>query len=383
MRVLVCCRDGFGHFHAMVPMARALLHSGHEVRIACGPSFREHVTASGFDMVDSGISVPVAQPMAAERFPEVRDLPKNQRWRFGHAMFAGIIAPAAYDDLMQAVADWSPDLLLFEPMEFAAPVVAARTSTRAVQVSWGPARPRAWLEFGASYAAPTWVRAGLDPDPLAGLRGHPYLDVCPDVLQLPNLDDLPTVLAARYVAYDGPPHPLPAWLDGRRERPLFYVTLGTVFGAATDVFDVILAGLHDIDADVLVAAGPHGDLAATSRGGRVRAERWVPQSLVLERCDVVVSHCGANTLMGAAARGVPHLAVPQAADQFLNAEVLEAAGAGIALTDPLSPDAICAAATRLLGDSAYRDAANLAASQIAARPHPDDLVDTLTELARA
>ena len=64
----------------------------------------------------------------------------------------------------------------------------------------------------------------------------------------------------------------------------------------------------------------------------------------MPRCQLVVSHGGAGTMLGAAAHGVPQVVLPQAADHFRNAHALVSANAGRAIaiekqkTDELMAD---------------------------------------------
>jgi UDP:flavonoid glycosyltransferase YjiC (YdhE family) len=110
-------------------------------------------------------------------------------------------------------------------------------------------------------------------------------------------------------------------------RPLVYVTLGTMF-SNTEVFRVILDGLALEDVDVLVTVGSDGDPAALDPlSHNASAARFVPQATVLPRCAKVDHHGGGGTTFGALAQGVPQVVVPQGADNFSNAERLEAAGA--------------------------------------------------------
>lgn len=58
---------------------------------------------------------------------------------------------------------------------------------------------------------------------------------------------------------------------------------------------------------------------------------WVSQEQILEHSAIggFVSHCGWNSVMEAARRGVPMLAWPQHGDQKINAELVEKAGLGL------------------------------------------------------
>jgi UDP:flavonoid glycosyltransferase YjiC (YdhE family) len=116
----------------------------------------------------------------------------------------------------------------------------------------------------------------------------------------------------------------------------------------------------------------------------VHVEQFVTQSEVLPLVDLIVHHGGTGTVLGALEVGLPQLLLPQGADQFVNAEMLTAAGAVRALTnDAQQPGAIEEAVRALLGDCPERQAAARLRDEIASMPEPADVVPALVELARA
>jgi UDP:flavonoid glycosyltransferase YjiC (YdhE family) len=116
----------------------------------------------------------------------------------------------------------------------------------------------------------------------------------------------------------------------------------------------------------------------------VRVERFVPHAHLLPRCDVVVSHGGSASVVGALAHGVPLVVLPMGADQPHNADRCEALGVGRTL-DPLraTPDEIAAAVQTVLGDGSYRANARRLHAECAALPPATDAVPLLETLARA
>ncbi|KAM1076175.1 hypothetical protein ACFX19_024137 [Malus domestica] len=68
-----------------------------------------------------------------------------------------------------------------------------------------------------------------------------------------------------------------------------------------------------------------------TKGRGVVVKGWVNQQDILEHVAVggFVNHCGWNSVMETARKGVPVLAWPQHGDQSVNAEVVEKAGLGI------------------------------------------------------
>jgi UDP:flavonoid glycosyltransferase YjiC (YdhE family) len=56
----------------------------------------------------------------------------------------------------------------------------------------------------------------------------------------------------------------------------------------------------------------------------VHIERYIPQSLLLPHCDLMVMHGGSNSLLAALDSGLPLVVVPLIADQFFNAHIVQA-----------------------------------------------------------
>jgi UDP:flavonoid glycosyltransferase YjiC (YdhE family) len=116
--------------------------------------------------------------------------------------------------------------------------------------------------------------------------------------------------------------------------------------------------------------------------GHVSVEEWVPQRDVLRHVDLVVSHGGSGTTLDALANGLPHLVIPQGADQFGNAQMVSTAGVGRrVMPREFSGDAIAEHARALLGDEEVRARAAELAQEIAAMPSPAETVDRLVKLA--
>ncbi len=104
------------------------------------------------------------------------------------------------------------------------------------------------------------------------------------------------------------------------------------------------------------------------------------QPAVLRACAAVVSHGGSGTFLGALASGVPQLCLPQAADQFRNAEGGVRAGAALSLAPgDATLEALRAALLRLLEDEELRQGAAAVAAEIAAMPSPDEVAGLLTK----
>jgi MGT family glycosyltransferase len=185
-----------------------------------------------------------------------------------------------------------------------------------------------------------------------------------------------TVLALKPEGYAGEES---GWQHDDDARPLVYVTLGTVF-ANPLAQQAAIDGALDCGARVIVTVGPQGDPAVLdTRGGPVRIERWIPQTQVLDKAALLVSHAGSGSFLGALRVGIPQLCLPQAADQFRNADAVTRSGSGTTLAPgEVTPSAVRAAIRFLLTDSGPRQVAQQVAAAIAAMPTATTTARTLT-----
>jgi UDP:flavonoid glycosyltransferase YjiC (YdhE family) len=279
------------------------------------------------------------------------------------------------------VAEWPPDLVVHDPLELAGPLVAAELGVHRVTHSFGSTVPTHRLQAAEAFVSPLWERAGLTPPPLCGVFADVYVDIRPP--SLPGHPPAETrTLTERPTPADAVGGELPAIVTAEDDRPLIYLTLGTVFADA-DVLRSAVGALATLDVRVLVTVGPRGDPAALGqvRDG-VQVLRYVPQRRLLPHCDVVVSHGGSGTFLGTLAHGLPQLCLPQGADQFLNADAAVAVGAALMLEgEAATGEAIAAAVAELVGSAAYRSVARKLADEIALMPDADEVAGALEGIA--
>ena len=166
--------------------------------------------------------------------------------------------------------------------------------------------------------------------------------------------------------------------------PLVYLTLGTIPGA-TATLATTLDALAALPIRVIATVGPAGDPAALgTQPAHITVSRNTPQTQVLPLCDVVVSHAGSSPFLGALAHGLPQLCLPQAADQFRNAQACVRAGAGAAIQpESVTSEAITDAVSMLIEDDTVRAHASRIRSEIDAMPAPEQVVALLQGLANS
>jgi UDP:flavonoid glycosyltransferase YjiC (YdhE family) len=286
-------------------------------------------------------------------------------------------------DLLPIVNEWAPSIIVHDAGEFAAPVAAAVVGVPNVTHGFGALVDRDRVAGVDEQVAPIWEAHALDPRPFGGCYDDLYLDIYPPSLQSGPGPHVPFSQLLRPVAFamDGDDH-VPPWLGGPDDRPLVYVTFGTVFNTDLALVGRVVEALRELPVRVLVTVGPNGDPKSLGdQPDHVHVAQYVPHTQVLPACTAVVSHAGSGTLLASLAHGLPQLCLPQGADQFGNATACARAGAGIALEPGgCSVTAVRAAAARLLSDPAIRGAAVTVSEDIATMPDPAAVAEIINGL---
>lgn len=384
MRILVTSSPPIGHVHPLVPLATALQRAGHDLRWASGPDTSAIVAEAGIEPVVAGLTATERREEYFRRYPEARELsPEALPGHMFPRLFGTMSAPPMLDDLLALVARWRPDMVVHEAAELAAPIVAAVLGVPTVNQGFGALVHPDRMSAASDAVAPLWEKVGLSPRPWAGSYDHLYLDIYPPSLRPPYGDYVTRRQSMRPIPYSaGLGDRAAEWSGDDDGQPLIYLTFGTVFNAPEGPFRRALEGLATLGAKVLVTVGTSGDPDAFgSQPDHVIVTRYVPQTQLLPRCTLVVSHAGSGTFLAALDHGLPQLCLPQAADQFGNARQCAAAGAGLCLLPAaVTVDAVRDAASRLLTDKAFSTRAGELRDELRAMPHPDDLVPVIEQL---
>ena len=381
VRILFTFAGGNGHFEPLAPIARAAEAAGHTVAFAGQPAMVAMVEAAGFAVVATGGATLRSTPQRTALLkPDIEREDRELR-----ESFADRVARERAAAILALCAEWQPDIIVCDEIDFGAVVVAERLGL-----------PHATVLV---IAAGSFVRHSLVAEPLNRLRSEHGLAPDPDLTMLSRY----LVLSPFPLSYRDPAFPLPAtahafrpltldatrndpapaWITQLKDAPTAYFTLGTVFNLESgDLFARVLAGLRDLPINVIATVGHEIDPAEFGvQPANIRIERYIPQSVILPQCAVVVSHGGSGSVIGALAYGLPMVLMPMGADQPLNAARCAALGVGLALDAvAATPETVRAAVATVLADPSYRRAAERMRDEIAALPDPAHAVLLLERL---
>ncbi|WP_017587960.1 activator-dependent family glycosyltransferase [Nocardiopsis ganjiahuensis] len=421
MRVLVASQAEKTHVLGMVPLAWALRAAGHEVRVASQPSLAPTITRAGLPAVAVGRDHLFNQMLSTskstgfaetEGFDMTRSDPEALGWDYlleGYREFVRFwwnpVNASMADDLTDFCRWWRPDLVLWEPTTFCAPVAARASGAAHARVLWGMdvfARVRRrFLERRAENPGERredplaeWMerlarRAGTDfAEEL--VSGQATLDPYPEGVRLPPEEGVGHI-PVRYVPYNGTAV-VPDWLRAPAERGRVCLTLGS---AAPERFDdrrrlplpELLESVAALDAEVVATLSPGQRDGLGTLPPNVRVVEYVPLHALLPHCSAVVHHGGAGTFCTAVFHGVPQLVLPGFSmaqylfDESLLAERVTETGAGLTLAgDRMTAGEIARRTGRLLDEPGFAEGARRVRDRARAMTSPAGLVPVLEQL---
>ncbi len=184
--------------------------------------------------------------------------------------------------------------------------------------------------------------------------------------------------------------------DKAHERPLVYISLGTVINDRPDFYGKCIEAFRGEDVDVILSCGKTVDRASLGAlPENVRVYDSVDQLDVLSRADAFITHCGMNSVSESLYMATPMVLYAQTNEQQAVARRVREMGAGIDLKDD-SIAGIKDAVRRILDTPSYRKSAREccddfrrcpgvkgAADFIESAPHASDGVDIIRDLSRA
>ncbi|ADH70093.1 activator-dependent family glycosyltransferase [Nocardiopsis dassonvillei] len=422
MRVLVVSQAEKTHLLGLIPQAWALRAAGHEVRVASQPALVPVAARTGLPAVQVGRDHLFHQLLTTLKglgfgdsrgFDMTRSDPEALGWDYlldGYREFVRLwwhpVNTPMLDDLTDLCRSWRPDLVLWEPTTFAAPVAARASGAAHVRVLWGldvfSRTRRRFLERAAALSAADredpladWLersarRVGADfSEDL--VRGQATLDPYPPGVRLDPEEGVRHI-PLRYVPYNGTAV-VPDWLRSPGGRRRVCLTLGS---AVPEKFDdryrlplaELLESVAGLDVEVVATLSAEQSARAGTLPDNVRVVEHVPLHALMPHCDAVVHHGGAGTFCTAVFHGVPQLVLPEFSmaqyvfDEPLLAERITGLGAGLALAGAgMTGGEVALQVGRLLDEPRFAEGARVLRDRAHGMTSPAGLVPVLEELA--
>ena len=182
----------------------------------------------------------------------------------------------------------------------------------------------------------------------------------------------------------------------KQERPLVYISFGTVINERPDFYNKCIEALKNEPVDVIISCGKALDISTFGDlPDNVRVYPYVDQLDVLSKTSVFITHCGMNSVSESLYMAAPMVLYPQTNEQQAVAGRVAEIGAGMMLKND-SAEGIHSAVMEILRNDAYSKAAQKccedfrscsgakgAADHVENAPNPTDGRDVIKELNKA
>ncbi|GGT98538.1 macrolide-inactivating glycosyltransferase [Streptomyces lateritius] len=323
-----------GHVNPSLEVIRELVARGHRVSYAIPASFAGKVAATGATPVVYTSTLPTdddPEAWGAELIDNIEPFLDD--------------AIQALPQLARAFDADQPDLVLHDITAYPAPVLAHRWGVPAVGL-WPNLVP--WEGYEEEVAEPmfaelkasdrgrayyarfeAWLAehgVGTHPDRLIS-RPRRALVFIPEALQ-PHAERVDTSVFTFVGACQGERADQGEWRRPEGAEKVLLVSLGSAFTKQPDFYRACVAAFGDLPGwHVVLQIGKFvdaADLGAVPANVEVRS--WVPQLAILRQADAFITHAGAGGSQEGLATATPMVAVPQAVDQFGNADMLQSLG---------------------------------------------------------
>ncbi|WP_353945391.1 macrolide-inactivating glycosyltransferase [Streptomyces sp. HUAS MG91] len=328
-----------GHVNPSLEVIRELVARGHRVTYAIPHLFVDKVAATGAEPVPYRTTLPGPDDDPAAWGTTLLD---NVEPFLNDAIQ---VLPQLIEAYEGEGGAGVPDLVIHDITSYPAIVLARRWGVPAVSLSpnlvaWDGyeeevaepmwAEPRRTERGRAYYGKFTaWLREnGIadHPDPFVG-RPPRSLVLIPRALQ-PHADRVDTSRYSFVGACRGDRSVQGDWRRPDDAERVLLVSLGSSFTKQPDFYRECVKAFGDLPGwHVVLQVGKH--ITADDLGpvpANVEVRNWVPQTAVLEQADAFITHAGAGGSQEGLASATPMVCVPQAVDQFGNADVLQALG---------------------------------------------------------
>ncbi|APY85751.1 macrolide-inactivating glycosyltransferase [Streptomyces alfalfae] len=332
-----------GHVNPSLEVIRELVARGHRVTYAIPHVFADKVAETG-----------------AEPRPYTTTLPSpdDDPEAWGTELIDNI--EPFLDDAIQVLPELArayegdePDLVLHDITSYPARVLARRWGVPEISLSPNLV---AWEGYEEEVAEPMYAELKVsergrayyarfiawlaengidqDPDPFVG-RPPRSLVLIPKALQ-PHADRVDESVHTFVGACQGDRAAQGDWERPAGVEKVLLVSLGSAFTKQPGFYRACVEAFGGLPGwHVVLQVGKHVDASELGEvPANIEVRDWVPQLAVLRKADAFITHAGAGGSQEGLATATPMVAVPQAADQFGNADMLQ--GLGVARHLPMA-----------------------------------------------
>ena len=346
---LLVSHDAGGTVAPMLALAEALVARDHRVVWLTQPSVAERATSSGCEFVGFSALPDYDHRRAIEEQLELS--------------MPALTGRSQGDDVLSLLGSHDPAVVVVDPN-----LTGALAAVEGADCASAVLLHSLYATFTETWFAQFWAfmnsainetRAAFGRGAAASwaglFSGHDrIISAVPSAFDTPE-ENLPE--AMRHFGFLVPQgtYFFPSDLEGT--GPVVLASLSTTYMHHESRAQAVLDALADLPVRCVLTTGGAFDANDLRPPPNALVVGRVHHLNLLAQAEVVVTHGGLGTVAAALSLGVPLVCVPIGRDQPINAERVQALGAGLVIEDGGDPDQISAAVARVLAEDSFRHAA--------------------------
>ena len=362
-QVMVFCFPAHGHHNPTLPVVTELVKRGNAVRYYSFEEFREKIEKTGAEFFPCDAFLPELTQEEEQGLKRVSTTEMTVVDLRVTARMDGFLA--------EQVASFQPDVIFTDSVCFWGKLTARKykipmvVSTSTFAFNQASSR---YMKNSFSEIVDLITGSGRVKAELKNLEAYGYHEksIMP-LVQNDNFTDTVVYATRKYqpcaetfsehYAFVGPSLPVAYPPDKDHERPLVFISMGTVLNEKPDFYKTCIRALAEEPVDVLISCGKAVDPESLGKlPDNIRVEPYVNQPEVLAKANAFLTHCGMNSVSESLYMAAPMVLYPQTNEQRAVARRAFEMGAGVELKGD-SPEEIRAAVLTVLKNPQYARAA--------------------------
>lgn len=369
MKIMWFCIPAFGHTNPTVEVVRELTARGHNIRYYSFEQFRDKIEDTGAVFIPCDSYLP---PLSEESQRRIRRVSTTEM------SIQAFETTARMDEMLgKDVQSFRPDLIVTDSVcfwgkltaqKYDIPMICSTTTFAFNQYS------SKYMKYSARELADMVLGMPRLNKSLKKLRPFGYhVKSALDIVQNKNDTDTIVYTSKRFqpcsetfdeshYCFAGPSVRKTEPAEKDPDKPLIYISLGTVINDHPDFYRNCIEALRNEPVRVLISCGMAFDLSKLGQlPDHIQAEPYVDQMKVLSETSLFVTHCGMNSASEGLYMGVPEVLFPLSGEQNAVARRVQEMGAGVLLEagDAKDPQKIREVILRALMDPVLRENAGI------------------------
>lgn len=366
-KIAAFCIPAHGHTNPMLPVIQELIRRNNQVRFYSFEAFRDKIEKTGAVFVSCDRFLPKLDKAQEKRLKKVSSVEMTlQDLRMTCSMS---------DFLEQEIQNFQPDTVYTDSVCFWGKLIAQKYGIPMVVSTSTFAFNRLssrYLKSGMAEKADLLFGLPKMNKALRQLEAYGYS--AKNILSLIASDDTTDSIVytsadfqpygntfSEHYAFVGPSLFSNVAPDKAKEKPLVYISMGTVLHDCPAFYRKCVEAFRDKDMDVIISCGKCAFPGAHEKVPQnIKIYPFVNQLDVLSKADVFITHCGMNSVSESLYMATPMVLYPQTGEQAAVAKRTREIGAGILLKHERE---IYKAVWTVLTQKAYSQAASLYSSR--------------------